>query len=37
MTVPPHYALFSMKAEVGSKHDYAIFKKNYREYIPYLV
>ena len=36
LTVAPHYALFSMKAVVGSRHDYTIFKENFREYIPYL-
>src|ERR1700733_14903890 len=34
---PPHYALFVQKAEVGSMHDYAIFKSNYQYYLNYLM
>ena len=35
-TVSPHYALFSAPAEIGSRHDYAIFKKHYQRYEEYL-
>jgi len=36
MASPPHYCLFSMKAFVGSEHDYECHKKTFQEYIPYL-
>jgi len=33
----PHYALFFQQAQVGSIHDYAIFKSNYQCYLSYLL
>jgi hypothetical protein len=36
MAQPPHYALFSQKGEIGSTHDFAILKKTYSSYLPYL-
>lgn len=36
MAHPPHYALFSQDHEVGSTHDYCIFKKNFEDYVGYL-
>ena len=35
-TMPPHYALFSQKAFVGSHHDYHIFKLTANSYGDYL-
>lgn len=36
MAAPPHYALFFTKGEIGSKHDYSIFKETYTSYLEYL-
>ncbi|OAF66999.1 COG complex subunit 3 [Intoshia linei] len=30
MTTPPHYALFSQDAFLGSEHDYSAFKRNFK-------
>jgi hypothetical protein len=37
MASPPHYALFSQPSFVGSIHDFEFFKKNYVEYLEYLL
>ena len=34
---PPHYALFFQEAQVGSIHDYTMFKYNYQCYLNYLL
>jgi hypothetical protein len=36
MAAPPHYALFSAKAEIGSVHDFEIHKSVYPSYLEYL-
>ncbi|OAF69009.1 hypothetical protein A3Q56_03211 [Intoshia linei] len=36
MTTPPHYALFSQDAFLGSEHDYSAFKRNFKSYLGYL-
>lgn len=36
MARAPYYALFAQKGEVGSNHDYAIFKKTFNSYSTYL-
>lgn len=32
----PYYAMFSLPGEVGSYHDYEIFKQQYQQLVPYL-
>lgn len=36
MAAPPHYGLFAQPKEVGSKHDYSIFKSHFESYANYL-
>lgn len=36
MAASPHYALFSQKGEIGSRHDYSILKTTYTDYVKYL-
>ena len=33
---PPHYAMFSSPAAVGSEHDYVLLKNGYHRYLSYL-